>query len=446
MDTVTRYVLPTLTVLFAVGAVALGGQGQPAYALFAWIAAVLCACGLAIIRSTHLGVFLTALGCAASLGYLLSRKWIEHEGPSLCTIGGKIDCDLVNSSAFSEAFGIPISLIGVAFYLGLALAALGGPESRSRFYQVNALFALVSLAYSVYLAWASVSLGAICVMCVSVYAGNALLLAAGLKGLKETDHKLFDDLRGALTSTPFLVITMAFAVIMLVGRSAWMGRGDSIAKVGRSDPPTTEALGSLYARPHGEVTIDGTEPVLGDPEAPYLVVEFADFACTHCAQAARDFKLVVAEYPQIQVRYKHFPLSGACNPLIPSGEGAERCLGAVAAECAGRQGRFWEMSGNMYRNMGYLSFDALRFMAEEVGLDVAAWEACVHDPSAAAAVSEDIQAGLTAGVRGTPALFLRGTHGSDFVLITYTAADALRVVRAHQAGMSLPEPRPAPLH
>ncbi|MBW1877349.1 MAG: thioredoxin domain-containing protein [Deltaproteobacteria bacterium] len=445
MKTLTRYVLPALTVVFAVGALALGAQDQPSYSLFAWVVAGTCACGLAIVHSARLGVFLTALGCVGSLGYLLSRKWVEHTEPSLCTIGGKIDCDLVNSSAFSEAFGMPIALIGVAFYVGLAVAALGGPKSLPRFHQVNALFALLSLGYSVFLTLASISLGAICVMCVSVYVGNALLLIAGLKGLKETEQKLLDDLGGIFTSRSFLVITAVFAVFLLMGRSAWVVRGDSIAHVGRSDPPGTEALVKLYAQPHGEVAIDGTEPILGDPEAPYLVVEYADFACPHCGQAARDLKQVVEEYPQIQVRFKVFPLSGACNPMIEGTEGAERCLGAVAAECAGRQGKFWGMTDNMFRNMGYLSLDALRFMAEEEGLDIAEWEGCIHDPTAAAAVGQDIQAGLRAGVQGTPALFLRGAHGSDFVLITYTPADMLKVVRAHQAGTSLPQPRPAPL-
>jgi len=446
MDILTRYVLPALTVVFAVVALALGSQGQPAYSLFAWVAAALCACGLAIVRSTRLGVFLTAVGCAASLGYLLSRKWTEHLEPSLCTIGGKIDCDLVNGSAFSEAFGMPIALIGVAFYVGLGLAALGGPKSLPRFHQVNALFALLSLGYSAYLAMASVSLGAICVMCASVYAGNALLLVAGLKGLKETEQQLFEDLGGLFTSKSFLVISGAFLVVLLVGRSAWMGRGDSIARAGRSGPPDTETLASLYARPRGEVTLDGDEPILGNPNAPYLVVEYADFACPHCGQAAKDFKQLVQEYPEIQVRFKVFPLSGACNPMIEGNEGAERCLGAVAAECAGRQGKFWEMADNMFRNMGYLSLDALRFMAEEEGVDIPKWEACLQDPAAAAAVAKDIQSGLRAGVQGTPALFLRGTHGSDFVLITYTPADVLKVVKAHEAGMPLPEPRPAPLY
>jgi protein-disulfide isomerase/uncharacterized membrane protein len=450
MEAFTRYVLPGAAVLCAAIAVGTGFGGTPAVALFAGIFAAVFACGWVIATSTRWGVLLTALGCLGSNLYLLSHKWQASAEPSICTVNAVINCDLVNSSAYSELLGTPVTLFGAAFYVGLAAAAalaIARPDTSSRFHQVNALFSLAALAFSAYLGAASVAIGAVCAMCISIYLGNGLLLIAGIKGLRESDVAIAEDLGTALTSPPFWTIAGLFLAVTLAGRSAWMGRDGAIAAVEpKPAHPLTpsERVGALYAKPVGEVTLDGSEPILGDPDAPYLVVEFADFGCPHCAHASKAFKQAVAEHPELQVRFKAFPLSGLCNPLIEGDAGGERCLGAVAAECASKQGKFWGMSQNMFRNLGYLGLDDLRFMAGQEGLDVERWEACLQDPTAHQSVIDDVEAGIKAGVQGTPTLFLKGIQGDDFVLVLYTVDEVVAIIEAAEAGVPMPPPGPAP--
>jgi len=444
METVSRYVLPGASAACVATALF---TGDPRVQLFAWVGAAVFACAFAIARSTRVGVLLTALGCMGSNLYLLTQKWAASGKPSLCTVDAVVNCDALNTSSYSMLLDTPVTVFGAAFYLGLAIAAFGKPTAR--FHQVNTIFAVLSLAMSAYLAAASYSLGAVCAMCVSIYAGNILLFIAGIKGLRESDVAIGEELGEVFRSSSFWTVSGVFLVMTVLGRTAWDGRdGASAASVGPAEAIHTlspsERIGMLYAKPDGPVTLDGTEPILGDPNAPYMVVEWADFGCPHCAHASKAFKVLVAEHPDVQVRFKAFPLSGACNPLIDGDGGAERCVGALAAECAGRQGKFWEMSGTMFQNLGYLAAEDLEFMAGQVGVDVPTWRACLQDTSAQESVIDDAKAGVAAGVQGTPALYLKGTHGDDFVLVLYTPEEVDAILEAHRSGMSLPPPGPAP--
>jgi protein-disulfide isomerase len=204
------------------------------------------------------------------------------------------------------------------------------------------------------------------------------------------------------------------------------------------------ALAEMMGLPGGPIELDGTEQILGDPEAPYLVVEWADYGCPHCAMAAKELKILVQERPDIQVRFKTFPLSGACNPLIERQEGAERCKAAWAAECAGLQGRFWDLQALIFANQTHISDEDLAYMAEQAGLDFPAWEACMQDPSVMEGVVQDAIAGAKAGVQGTPALFLAGVlPGGQFVESCRGPAGVLELVEAHKAGTPLPSPQPS---
>ena len=95
----------------------------------------------------------------------------------------------------------------------------------------------------------------------------------------------------------------------------------------------------------------------------------------------------------------------------------------------------------LFKNQGYFAPDELRHMAGQAGLDVNAWQTCMADPGTNEAVIADANAGDKARIFGTPALFLQGTHGSQFVEAEGITG-ALRLIEAHSAGMNLPEPPP----
>ncbi len=101
---------------------------------------------------------------------------------------------------------------------------------------------------------------------------------------------------------------------------------------------------------------------------------------------------------------KDFPLS----QIHPQAQKA-----AEAAECAGLQEAYWPMHDLLFARQSEWSgrgqfVDRAVGYAEELGLDGAAFRACLEEGTFAAEVQADLQEGVRAGVRGTPTFFING--------------------------------------
>lgn len=442
MKALSRNLLAGLAVLS--GGAALALQGGPAGGtLIAGLLAALFTCGAIIASSARWGVLATSALAFGANAYLFSRKFDAASGPSACNVGEVLNCDVINTSAASEAFGLPITLFGMGLYLGLGLVTLYDRKATPRLFQVTALFGALSLLYSVYLAMVSAQIGAFCVVCATIYVSNALLIWAAVRGSREDGLPLVGDFKALLGSTSMLTVVGSFLVVVVLGASSWNRTADpaGFTAGGPGASGDASALSRLFTTPLGPVELDGTEPVMGDRSAPYTIVEWADFGCPHCARATEELERLVREYP-VQVHFKHFPLSGECNPALQPGGGEERCRAALATECALQQGRFFEMASLLFKNQGYFSERDVTQMAEQAGLEMNAWQSCMQDPSMFDGIRADAEAGVRAGVRGTPALFLKGTHGADFVELTWGPTSALRLIEAHESGANLPPPSP----
>jgi redox-sensitive bicupin YhaK (pirin superfamily) len=112
--------------------------------------------------------------------------------------------------------------------------------------------------------------------------------------------------------------------------------------------------------------------------------------------------------------YRHFPLS----QVHPHAERA-----AEAAEAAGAQDRFWEMSDLLFQDQHALGDYHLQRYASELGLDLGRFNRELAEGSHVERVHEDVQAGLRAGVKGTPTFFINGVrHAGPADLVTLEAA------------------------
>ena len=98
---------------------------------------------------------------------------------------------------------------------------------------------------------------------------------------------------------------------------------------------------------------------------------------------------------------------------------------AVAARCAGRQGKYWVMHDAIFEKARLVKARAWGKLAAPLGLDEAAFEACMKEPEHEAAVRRDMAEGSAAGVSGTPGFFL-GTNVKDGTL------SATRMIRGAQ--------------
>ncbi len=82
---------------------------------------------------------------------------------------------------------------------------------------------------------------------------------------------------------------------------------------------------------------------------------------------------------------------------------------AEAAQCAGEQGKYWEMHDRLFANQALLAPAELTKHAQAIALDATAFQQCLDSGKHAARIRKDLAEGQAAGVTGTPAFFVGWT-------------------------------------
>ena len=148
------------------------------------------------------------------------------------------------------------------------------------------------------------------------------------------------------------------------------------------------------------VPVSATDHVIGPPHAPVAVVEYGDFECPNCKQAAPAVKLLLNRFAgRIRFVYRHFPLEEVHPHALQAAE---------AAESVGSQGKFWPMHDVLFDNQLHLDLHQLRGYAERLQLDMARYTAEMDDRVYLQRIREHIQSGRESGARSTPTFFVDG--------------------------------------
>lgn len=142
----------------------------------------------------------------------------------------------------------------------------------------------------------------------------------------------------------------------------------------------------------------GAEHVLGGSHAALTLVEYGDFECPSCKQAAPVAKLLLAHFPErVRLVYRHFPLEEVHPHALHA---------ALAAEAAGAQQKFWSMHDLLFEHQSHLKLKQLRGYAERLELDMARYDADMEDGLYLQRIREHMESGRRSGVRATPTFFI----------------------------------------
>ncbi|XJN88690.1 DsbA family protein [Micrococcus luteus] len=155
------------------------------------------------------------------------------------------------------------------------------------------------------------------------------------------------------------------------------------------------------------------------PNEKAVLVEFLDFECEACAAAYPFVEDLRAEYADtVTFVHRYFPLPGHPNSVTA----------AIAVEAAAQQGAYESMYQKMFETQTEWSHTTedrspvFRAYAEELGLDMAAYDAAVADPATRDRVELDVADGTALGVAGTPTFYLDGEPLTVNSLEEFTAA------------------------
>jgi len=147
--------------------------------------------------------------------------------------------------------------------------------------------------------------------------------------------------------------------------------------------------------------ISESDHVQGPKDAKVVLIEYSDFECPYCFRHYLTMKQIEEEYKdKIAVVFRHFPLSFHAN--------AQKA--AEAAECAGEQGKFWEMHDKLFEANANeeLNLDKFKQISKDLGLNTDQFNDCLDNEKMASKVAKDMAGGQKAGVSGTPATFING--------------------------------------
>ena len=140
--------------------------------------------------------------------------------------------------------------------------------------------------------------------------------------------------------------------------------------------------------------------ILGPADARVTLIEYGDFECPSCAQAAPAVKIMRDHFGrQVRFVFRHFPL----REVHPHAE-----LAAEAAEAAGAQGKFWPMHDLLFENQQHLKANHLRAYAQRLELDLSRYDYEMGDHVYLQRVREHVASGVASGVRATPGFYLNG--------------------------------------
>ncbi len=140
------------------------------------------------------------------------------------------------------------------------------------------------------------------------------------------------------------------------------------------------------------------------PAGRLLIVEYSDFKCPYCANAAETVEQLRGIYgDKIYVDFRHFPLSFH--------KGAD--LAAQASECARDQGMFWEYHDALFA-ASKVGTDVgkpenLKAIASQTGLERQGFDSCLDTQAKKQVVDADIREASAKGVTGTPTFYVAGT-------------------------------------
>ena len=151
--------------------------------------------------------------------------------------------------------------------------------------------------------------------------------------------------------------------------------------------------------------VQAGDHVLGDPNAPITMIEYASFTCPHCAhfhtQILPEVKKKWIDTGKVKLVYRDFPLDQVAAKA------------AQIAECAGKD-RYFGVVDLIFRGQQQWAAaqDPIAELSKPLriaGLGDAEIKACLANDAKANEVVADFRGGEAIGVNSTPSLFINGT-------------------------------------
>lgn len=141
---------------------------------------------------------------------------------------------------------------------------------------------------------------------------------------------------------------------------------------------------------------------LGPQDAKVKIVIFSDYACPYCQQAAPVVRSIAKKYgDQVRITFRDYPLHDNSIDI------------ALAGNCAGAQGKFWEMHDLLFERQAEISAlqsaalnTKLKEVASEIKLEPEKFNTCLDNRTYLYRLNDDFADAELLGLSGTPSWFV----------------------------------------
>lgn len=214
-----------------------------------------------------------------------------------------------------------------------------------------------------------------------------------------------------------LAYSIVFAALVIAGSLAFfgyqmnggMGEESFNKRVAAGIDAYIASKEQEYANPAPEGTevVEGDfnddDAVLGNADAKVTIIEFTDYECPFCKMFTEE------TYPMIKQNYID---TGKVKMIVrdfPLAKHENAYPAALAAECVRAQkgdAAYFDMHEKIFSRQNDMSAATNRSLAKELGADLASYDKCITEDTFRAEIEADFQAGIEAGVEGTPAFLI----------------------------------------
>lgn len=182
---------------------------------------------------------------------------------------------------------------------------------------------------------------------------------------------------------------VAVASLLLFKREAPVSVMEPELASSRSEPPPDRLW-----QPDGRLR--------GNPGAPVTLIEYSDFTCGYCGKFFRE------TWPRLWEKYVETGKVRFLYRDYPRDPDGPAMTAAIAARCAGDQGKYWDMHDRLFG--GKIEADTIQAHAKAIGLNRTAFAACLRDAPHRQAILQDKDDGIRIGFVGTPGFILLRTE------------------------------------
>lgn len=204
----------------------------------------------------------------------------------------------------------------------------------------------------------------------------------------------------------------------LIAAALYFGNGKAPAQQVASGQQAANPQAAQPAAQPPQPTIGAIRPITdqdhirGAKNAKVTILEYSDLECPFCKKYHPTVQQALSEYPNdVRWVYRHSPLVQLHSKAPKEAE---------ATECAGEQGKFWEMTDKIFEvtpaNNG-LDPAELPKLAQQVGVaNIQQFQSCLDSGKYTQHVTDDTADAQAAGLQGTPYSVIIAQNGQKFPL------------------------------